>query len=139
MKRPIAIAVLFLAPFARNARADGHCPDVKATQVDVRIDNMGSHADCGFGIVIFGFRITFSGPPCPPDRAVYPAHQACKGEASPGSFCETEGTMPVTREHCTCSLLGAGGIGISLPICTCTYTGQAGTVEDAHTGNCAHN
>jgi hypothetical protein len=123
-----------LAHSAPQATAD--CANTKASQVDARVVPGGSVRRCGIGIRIFGIGGGVFGPRCPEKKFTYPSHQECRGENALGSFCEPEGTLPVTVEECECGTATLLGTGLLIPICDCDSGGTAGHIEDARTSPC---
>ncbi|MAE29504.1 MAG: hypothetical protein QF724_11960 [Planctomycetota bacterium] len=117
--------------------AAGQCPDVGATQVDARVDESTSGRECGIGFSLFGHSVSIGGEFCPSFKFIYPAHQVCDGQASPGNRCVPKGNLPVRSQACECALFGALGTGLSLPECDCNESAlNAGHVEDAETVPC---
>ena len=132
-----AVACSSMALPAAATRSKGNdCHDVRASQVDARIDNLGESQRCGLGIRIFGLGGGIFGPSCPDKKATYPAHQVCRGEVNPGTRCVPEGRLPVVVEDCECSRATVLGTGLLLPSCNCHNVPDESHVEDARTEAC---
>lgn len=129
------LALSFLAPLGSSV--DMHqCADVRAAQVDARVDDIGTSTRCGIGISIFGIDLSLGGPDCFPRRVVTPARQTCNGDYNEGTWCGFEQTLAVTAEKCECSEITLLGTGFKFPSCDCELEGNLGTVEDFGTYNC---
>jgi hypothetical protein len=134
--------VLALPVLTEPASGQGHstaCPDVKATQVDAELQQSGSPKTCGIGLVIFGVGGGIVGEKCYPMQTTVPAHQECKGENNPGTYCAPDGDMPVTSKMCHCGGLVVPIVQIGVPTtCVCGDSSNSGTVEDFKTQDCVN-
>ncbi len=117
--------------------AEEPCPDVRSSQIDARVEVSDTGKKCGIGIRILGLGGSIGGEFCPSYKFVYPSHQECKGDASPGNRCQPAGQLAVTALRCDCAIFGGFGTGIVLPNCECAEDPAAGGhVEDARTVSC---
>ena len=112
------------------------CPNVRATNVPARVTHQGGYARCGFGVELFGVPISIGGAKCFRNEFVYPAHQECQGALNAGTACVPAPDMSVQLNRCDCLTVGLLSTGISIPKCSCSSAGTAGTIEDAQTVEC---
>ena len=128
----LACALAASAP----AQTAGPCPNTRATNVPAQVSHDGPPTRCGVGVQILGLPISIGGAKCYPLEIIYPAHQECLGAENVGTQCEPEAAIAVQLNRCECVVVGVLGTGISIPKCSCTSAGGAGTVEDAQTVLC---
>jgi hypothetical protein len=136
MKSLLALAVLVASVHLPCVRAQHVCPDTSATQVAGKVEGGAETNQCFIGITLFGIEIGISLGNCPLHQLVYPAHQVCAGQHSPGTACMPAADLEVRLLKCECNAIGGRTLGLGLPGCDCEYAGVAGTVEDAKTTAC---
>ena len=130
-----ALLACVLAPSLR-AQNSLRCPNVRATNVLARVDRQGLRTRCGLGVELFGLPISIGGSKCFRYEFVYPAHQECQGTENQGTACVPAPDMSVQLNKCDCLTVGLLSTGISIPKCSCSSSGSAGTIEDAQTVEC---
>lgn len=134
----VLIPILFLTAAAPliPAQSGADCPDVRASEVAARIDRFGATERCGLGVVVLGLPLSIGGAKCYRNEVTYPAHQECDGVHNAGTQCLTEATLPVTLRRCECQWFSALGTGLAVPKCSCSDSGNLGTIEDFQTVEC---
>jgi hypothetical protein len=113
------------------------CSHTKATQVDARVDDLGTKRTCGAGLYVFGFGGAILGEECPVTRVFYPAHQVCNGEHADNVRCERDETIFAVKKSCSCGGLVIPFINTGIPTtCVCGDPTTGGSIEDFRTVNC---
>lgn len=115
------------------------CPNTRASDVPVHVDDSGASSTCQLGVMLFGVSIGINVVRCPHQVFFYPAHQACLGASSLGTQCGDGPPVPVRVQKCACGVLGTSALGISLPVCNCHDAGTAGMIGTGKTLLCVVN
>ena len=133
----VGTLALMAVLLARSSPGQEPCPDVRASQVDGKVQWVGEVVRCGIGFRIFGLGGGIFGPRCPEEKHHIPAHQVCQGEPNDGTRCVPAGTLEIEKDECECSSATILGTGLLFPSCNCAESGlSAGTVEDFATERC---
>ena len=132
--RSIPFVLFALVSASRIAAQNNGCPNVRASQVDARVEHGGDTSRCGLGVSFLGLGLF--GPTCHERTFTYPSHQECKGEPSRGTRCEPAGRLQVKAESCHCVRATVLGTGFLIPSCECHESDDGGEVEDASTVAC---
>jgi hypothetical protein len=129
-----------LALLAPSALAQqGPCPNTRASNVVAKFDDSGASSNCQLGIVLFGISIGIDVVRCPNQIFFYPAHEACLGQANPGTYCGAGESLAVQVQKCECVVIGSSSLGLSLPVCKCRNGGTAGIFGTGKTFLCIDN
>jgi hypothetical protein len=132
----VGVAAASLALVAGFVSARPDCANTKASQVQGTTQDQGTVHTCGLGLVVFGVGGGIFGTDCPSTQVFTPAHQECS-LPNPGTVCEPDDDMVVTKRECHCGGLILPIFEIGIPTeCVCGPDVPFGTVEDAKTSRC---